>query len=180
MVEQQHISSGERRWLMKAVREMAGEFYRQLSGVNEKGLRWRPAPREWCLKEIAAHARDAELLYQRQIEAVVHGHLAHRRLPHEALDVLPAERDYIDDSLQHFLYEFEAAREETVWLLYTLDEDDWLRTGIHPYRGEISVHDIARELHEHDLQHLNQARITREAVDKRFGTARRRRDEDDG
>jgi DinB superfamily len=175
MVEQ-HISSGERRWLTKAVREMAGELYRQLSGVNEKGLRWRPGPRDWCLKEIAAHMRDAEVLYQRQIETIVQGHSRLRRLPHEPLDVLPTERNYIDDSLQHFLYEYEAAREETVWLLYTLDEEDWLRTGLHPYRGEISVYDIAREMHEHDLQHLNQARITREALDKRFGRTRREED----
>lgn len=157
---------------MKAVREMAGEFYRQLSGVNEKGLRWRPAPREWCLKEIAAHMRDAEILYQRQIETIVHSMAASPRLPHEPLDVLPAERGYIDESLQHFLYEYEAAREETVWLLHMLDEDDWLRTGLHPFRGEISVYDIARELHEHDLQHLNQARITREAWDQRTGRRR--------
>jgi hypothetical protein len=33
----------------------------------------------------------------------------------------------------------------------------------------VSIHAIARELHEHDLQHLNQARRTREAWDKRFG-----------
>lgn len=166
MVHQQ-VSSSERRWLMKAVREMSGELYRQLSGVNEKGLRWRPARGEWCLKEIAAHVRDAEILYQQQIEAIADGRGG--RLPHEALDVLPAERGYIEEPLQHFLYEYEAAREETVWLLYTLDEDDWRRTGLHPYRGEISIHDIARELHEHDLQHLNQARRTREALDKRQG-----------
>ena len=168
MVEQ-HVSSGERRWLTKAVREMAGELYRQFSGVREKGLRWRPTPRDWCLKEIAAHMRDAELLYQGQIEAIVQSFSTPARLPHEPLDVLPSERNYRDGDLQHFLHEYEAAREETVWLLYTLDEDDWLRTGTHPYRGQVSVYDIARELHEHDLQHLNQARITREALDKRLG-----------
>jgi hypothetical protein len=168
MVEQ-HISSAERRWLIKSVREMSGELYRQLSGVDEKGLRWRPASREWCLKEIAAHVRDAELLYQRQIETIVHGFASPTRLPHEPLDVLPSERDYVDGELHHFLYEYEAAREETVWLLHTLSEDEWLQTGLHPYRGEISVYDIARELHEHDLQHLNQARVTREALDRRLG-----------
>jgi hypothetical protein len=170
MVQREQVSSGERRWLMKAVREMSGELYRLFAGVNEKGLRWRPGLREWCLKEIAAHVRDAEVLYQRQIEAI--SHRAGVRLPHEALDVLPAERRYIEEPLQRFLYEYEAAREETVWLLHTLDEDDWRRTGLHPYRGEISIHDIARELHEHDLQHLNQARITREAWDQRTGRRR--------
>ena len=167
MVNQQHIPSAERRWLMKAVREMSGELYRLFSGLDEPELRWRPGSREWCLKEIAAHVRDAEQLYQRQIEAIVHSFSTTTRLPHEALDVLPAERNYVDEDLRHFLYEYEAAREETVWLLYTLGEDDWQRTGTHPYRGEVSVYDIARELHEHDLQHLNQARVTREALEKR-------------
>ncbi len=152
---------------MKSVREMAGELYRLFRGVDDDDLCWRPATGEWCLKEIAAHVRDAELLYQRQIETIAHSYASRVRLPHEPLDVLPAERNYIDEPLQHFLYEYEAAREETIWLLHSLDSDDWLRTGTHPYRGEISIYDIARELHEHDLQHLNQARVTREALDRR-------------
>jgi hypothetical protein len=45
-----------------------------------------------------------------------------------------------------------------------LDEDDWARTGIHRYRGPISIYDIIRELHQHDLEHLYQARRLRAAV----------------
>lgn len=136
----------------------------QFNRLDDRALRWRPAHGEWCLKEIAAHVRDAELMYQRQIEAIIH-----RRsglLPYEAIDVLPAERDYRDQRLRNFLWEFEAAREETVWLLYTLDEDDWARTAEHPYRGDVSIYDIARELHEHDLDHLFQARRLREQVSR--------------
>jgi hypothetical protein len=154
--------SSERRWLLKAVREATGELFNQFLGVGEGALRWRPSQREWCLKEVAAHLRDAELLYQRQIEAIIHER--EPRLPHEPIDVLPDERDYLHESLRSLLYEYEAAREETVWLLRMLDEDDWQRTGLHPYRGRVSIHQIARELHEHDLQHLYQARRLREAV----------------
>jgi hypothetical protein len=156
----QHVESSSRRWLIKAVREAAGELFQQFSGVSESGLRWRPAPDEWCLKEIAAHMRDAEQLYQRQIELI--SQRRKPRLPHEAIDVLPAERDYREQPLQTLLWEWEAAREETVWLLYQLDEGDWLRTGDHPYRGEVSIYQIARELHQHDLEHLIQARRLRE------------------
>jgi hypothetical protein len=160
-----HVESNSRRWLMKAVREAAGEFFQQFSGLNEEGLRWRPAEREWCLKELAGHLRDAEQLYQSQIEAIAHH--SQGRLPHEPVDVLPSERDYRGESLRSLLYEFEAAREETVWLLFSMDEEDWHRTGEHPYRGEISIFDIARELHEHDLEHLVQARRLRENVRQR-------------
>src|SRR5918994_4113830 len=96
--------------------------------------------RRWCLKEIAAHMRDAEQLYQRQIELIAHER--EPMLPHEAIDVLPFERDYRAEPLMRFLHEYEEAREETVWLLRMLGDDDWLRTGVHPYRGRISVYDI--------------------------------------
>jgi DinB family protein len=144
------------------VRESAGELYRQFGGIEEAGLRWCPGEGEWCLKEIAAHIRDAEHMYQRQIEAIAHHEPG--PLPYEAVDVLPAEEPYRDLPLRNFLWEYEAAREETVWLLYTLGEDDWSRSAVHPYRGLVTLYDIARELHEHDLDHLFQARRLREMV----------------
>jgi hypothetical protein len=153
---------GQRRWLLKAVREASGELYGQLRGLGERDLCWRPADGEWCLKEVAAHMRDAERLYKRQIEIIARRRMP--QLPHEPLDVLPSERDYTRESLQQLLYEYSDAREETVWLLRSLDEDDWQRCGVHPYRGEVSVYDIVRELHQHDLEHLYQARKLRELI----------------
>jgi hypothetical protein len=159
------MESGERRWLMKAVREATGELFGQFSGVDEKGLRWRPGKSEWCLKEIAAHLRDAEVLYQRQLELIARR--KEPRLPHEAIDVLPFERDYRKEPLLQILHEYRDAREETAWILYTLDEDDWQRGGTHPYRGRVTVHDIAREMHEHDLEHLYQAQALRKKLRER-------------
>lgn len=154
--------SGERRFLLKAVRECTGELFGLFYGVDEKGLRWRPARDQWCLKEIAAHLRDAELLYQRQLELI--SEEREPRLPDEPIDVLPSERNYRDEPLTRLLNEYQAAREETFWLLRMLDEDDWRRCGVHPYRGPISVYDIARGLHEHDLEHLYQAQQVRKAL----------------
>lgn len=158
----QETDSGRRYWLLKAIRESTGELFGLFSGLPEEALRWRPAPDEWCLKELAAHLRDAELLYQRQMELIAQRR--EPRLPYEPVDVLPAERDYVRPPLTQVLREYAAAREETVWLLRMLDEDDWQRRGHHPYRGLVSLYDIARELHEHDLEHLHQARRLREAA----------------
>ena len=154
--------SGQRRWLLKALRESSGELFGMFSSLSERELRWRPAEHEWCLKEIAAHMRDAELLYRRQIETIAHER--EPRLPYEPIDVLPSERDYRDEPLMNLLDEFGEAREETFWLLRTLSEPEWQRTGDHPYRGRTSINDIAREMHEHDLEHLYEARRLRETL----------------
>jgi hypothetical protein len=154
--------AGQRRWLMKAVRESTGELFSLFEGLSETALRWRPAQGDLCLKEIAAHLRDAETLFQHQIELMAREH--EPRLPHESIDVLPYEHDYRDERLSRLLDEFEVARQETVWILRMLPEDDWQRTGLHPYRGSVSIIDIVRELHEHDLEHLYEARNLRTAV----------------
>jgi hypothetical protein len=156
------LDTGQRRWLLKAVREAAGEMAGQFYGVKERDLCWRPAAGEWCLKEVAGHLRDAENMYRSQIELI-----SRRRepdLPYEPLDVLPYERDYLHESVDELVYEWGAAREETVWLLRMLDEADWDRRGRHPHRGQITIADIAREIHEHDLEHLWQARKLRAAL----------------
>jgi hypothetical protein len=158
------VETGQRRWLLKAVREAAGELYGQFAGLGNEALCWRPAGGEWCLKEVAAHLRDAEQMYRRQIELIVHNR--EPDLPHEPVDVLPYERDYVSQSLPRLLSEWESEREETVWLLRMLDERDWERCGLHPYRGRVSIMDIAREIHEHDLEHLWQARKLHDQVSR--------------
>ena len=154
--------SGTRRFILKALRESTGELYGQFSGLDERVLRWRPAKGEWCLKEIAAHLRDAERLCQRQLELIASE--TDPRLPHEPVDVLPSENDYREQSLGRLLAEYESAREDTIWTLRMLDDDDWLRAGIHPYRGRVTIADLARELHEHDLEHLYQAQRVRKSA----------------
>ena len=148
--------------MLKAVREAAGEIHAQFSGFKEKALCWRPAEGEWCLKEVAAHLRDAEQMYRRQIELI-----ARERepdLPYAPVDVLPYERDYTIESVSALLYEWESSREETVWLLRMLDEDEWERCGVHPHRGRVSIMALVREIHEHDLEHLWQTRKLRAAL----------------
>jgi len=95
------VEPEQRRWLMKALREASGELFGQFYRLDEKSLRWRPGKGEWCMKEIAAHVRDAEVLYLAQIEAISQRH--NPRLPHEPIECYPQERDYRSEPLQHFL-----------------------------------------------------------------------------
>ncbi len=143
-------------WAMKALREAGGTLVSEFAGLDETTLRHRPAEDELSLKEIAAHLRDAEELALRQLTAA--SEEPDKRLPVWDIDVLPFERDYRNADLQGLLSEVRNLRRQTTALLWMLRDWDWRREVTHPYRGEITIEMIARELAQHDLEHLWQVR----------------------
>lgn len=168
----QEAEAGQRRWLLKAIRDSSGELFSQFAGVPDQQLRWCPAENQWCLKEIVAHVRDAEVLCLSQIEIITKSFEPH--LPHEAIDVLPSERDYRGANVSNLLREYAEAREETVWLLSILSDDEWNQVGHHPYRGLTSILELVQSVHQHDLEHLYQAhRLRRLILDQQRGQSRR-------
>ena len=66
----------------------------------------------------------------------------------------------VEDTLEdcHYL------RRRSTYRLWDIDDRDWERTGEHPYRGSVSVLQIAREMYQHDLEHLWQARRMMDAL----------------
>jgi hypothetical protein len=143
-------------WILKALRECAYTVVSELSGLDEDDLSRRATEDDWCLKEIAAHLRDAELLALRQMTAIAEG--TRDPLPAWDIDVLPAERDYRASEVFTLLRELRGLRQETTALLWTLDGADWQASAEHPYRGRVTIETLARELAQHDLEHLAEIR----------------------
>jgi hypothetical protein len=111
---------------------------------------------------IAAHVRDHEEMTLTYLERI----LASRREPR--LDAIDAERvlddpDALSDSLDEILSEFSYLRRQTQMLLWDLSPPAWERRGLHVYRGPLTVLQLARELNQHDLEHLWQVRRLRDA-----------------
>jgi len=156
------MDEGGQRWVLKALREAGDELIDQFYGAGEKELRRRPQDDEWSLKEIAGHLRDNEELALDQIRLMVGEEGP--ELPARDVDALPLERDYRSADIQELLGAFAGFRRQTYRLLSSLAPEDWGRCGRHPYRGEVTIAEIARELAEHDLGHLWQARRLREAL----------------
>ena len=149
------------RWVLKALREAGDELIDQFYGAGEDELCGRPQDDEWSLKEIAGHLRDNEELALEQIRLMAGEE--EPELPARDVDALPLERDYRSADVQELLRAFAGFRRQTCRLLSSLAPEDWGRCGRHPYRGEVTIAQIARELAEHDLGHLWQARRLREA-----------------
>jgi hypothetical protein len=149
-------------WVLKALRECSNIVVRELSVLDEDTLRWSPGDGDWCLKEIAAHLRDAEQLALRQMNAIIEG----RRgpLPAWDIDLLPAERDYRSADLGDLLSELRELRQETTYLLWGIDAPEWQATADHPYRGPVTIETLARELAQHDLEHLAEVRRVKATI----------------
>ena len=143
-------------WVLKALREAGNSLLVELYRVDEDLLCRRPKDGDWCLKEIAAHMRDAEELALRQMSAILEG--SSEPLPVWDIDGLPQEHDYVAADVAVFLDELRSLRRQTTQLLWGLSGADWRCAGRHPYRGELSLGEVARELAQHDLEHLWQVR----------------------
>lgn len=149
-------------WVLKALREAGSSLISELYDVDEESLVWRPAEGEWSLKEIAAHVRDAEELALAQFNAFAAG--SSSALPAWDVDLLPQERDYQSEEMARVLASFRGMRRETTYLLWAITEADWQRSAEHPYRGPVTLGELARELAQHDLEHLWQVRQIKERL----------------
>ena len=156
------MDEGEQRWVLKALREAGEELIDQFHGAGEKELRWRAQDDEWSLKEIAGHLRDNEELALEQMTLMASDE--DPPLPARDVDALPLEADYRSADVRELLGAFARLRNQTHRLLWSLESEDWERCGRHPYRGEVTIAQIARELAEHDLGHLWQARRLKETL----------------
>lgn len=159
---QEPVLSLPKGWLLKALSEAGNLLLSELCGLDEEELRWRAAEGEWSLKEIAAHLRDAEELALAQLNAFVSG--SSSPLPAWDVDLFPQERDYQSEEIAGLLASFGRLRRETTYLLWGLTEADWGRAAEHPYRGSVTLQEVARELAQHDLEHLWQVRRLKERL----------------
>jgi hypothetical protein len=156
------------RWMLKALHEAAEELQSQLWGLSEDELCRRPAPDEWSLKEIAAHLRDAEACFLERLTLIVSQE--EPELPDIDIDAYVLERDYRSLDLYEVLLEFSRLRHRTSGLLWSLEPSEWERAGLHPYRGRLSIMQVARDMNEHDLGHLWQVRRLRRQLEEEHGT----------
>jgi hypothetical protein len=151
-------------FLIKALSEASGELRRSLYGLPRPAL-LAPGPdfdEDWCLLGIAAHMRDIEGGWQGQLDLMLR-----RREPelrHVDMDDIPFRVDYEDEDEEEILEEFHFLRRRTSYFLWDIAPGDWERGGIHPYRGRITVIELARDMYQHDLEHLWQARRLLESM----------------
>ena len=153
-------------FLLKALSEASGELRQCFYGLRRSAL-LRAAEgldEPWTLLGLVCHVRDIELGVNEQLQTILLARRGDPAIPHVGIDDIPFPEDYEDEDEDEVLEEFHYYRRQTAYQLWDISEREWERAGIHPYRGRVTVLDLARELYQHDLEHLWQARRMVEAA----------------
>ncbi len=153
-------------FLLKALGEAAGEASGLLSGVPRRFLLQKGTGfnEDWCLLSLAVHLRNVEQGFVRQLDAFFEQSVP--RLRHVDTGDVPIEADYRHEDEDEILEELHYLRRHTTYFLWGLHSSEWGLKAEHPFRGRITLLDVAKVMYEHDLEHLWQARRILEEIQK--------------
>ena len=133
------------------------QLKRQLQGLEEAALRFRPGPDEWSIMEIVGHIIDVGALWPgrtRQMLATDNPTLA-------AVDPnWVRQRDYHNKQPGFLLIALAEQRAEYVEFLRVLRPAQLARSGLHPTRGPLTVEQGIAGLIDHDRIHSEQIAAT--------------------
>ena len=148
-------------WLLKALRETAHAMEAIVWNADEAVLDDAPMEGEWSARTLLSHMSEMERRFHQRLERMV-------SLDSPAIDAFDADsieaQHVASQDVFDAIDDFGSMRQQTVYLLWSLDDGDWQRTGTHPYLGPLTVMQVAREMNEHDLAHLWQLRRTCDAL----------------
>lgn len=166
MADMQYVrqAGSDPSFLRKALNEASGELRQQFYGIP-RDLLLEPGTgpdEDWCLLALAVHLRTVEEGFLGQLESILSSRLP--EIENVDLDDIPLREEYEDEDAERVLEEHHFYRRHSTYILWELGNGGWERRGIHPYRGELTVTDLAREMYRHDLEHLWQARRMIEAL----------------
>jgi hypothetical protein len=143
-----------RQEIMKTLRATPVVLRALVAGVDEAGLRRRPAPREWAIIEVVGHLADTEERALGRVRRM----LAEDDPQLEPFDqeALAIQRRYLDVDLQEELARLEELRGQHLAVLETVDPQGWERTGRHGEHGQMTVELYETHVAADEVDHLAQ------------------------
>ena len=112
----------------------------------------------WSLKDLLAHLCSAErtfLYYGRDILSGGEG-------APEGFDINAFNQREVGQSrgrtFAQLLNELRAARKETIDLVGLIADEDFARSGRHPFFGQMSIDDMFKLIYRHNMMHLRDVR----------------------
>jgi hypothetical protein len=140
---------------LRTLRKTAALLDRTLAGVTqEEAASLTDGPAGWSVLFIACHLRDYEIALQERVEQLI----THDAPVFTSWDQLALAEGhaYAAQDLRAVLAKLAELRAALIARLEGLDDNQWLRSGVHPQQGPGTLLDVAVNAGLHDLDHLEQ------------------------
>jgi hypothetical protein len=119
------------------------------------GLRWHPAPGEWCVNEVVGHIIEAERRgFAGRIQLILEQ--PGRKLESWSQAEVGRERRDCERDGRELIEELAALREASVRLVEQLRPKQLELAGEHPQVGTLRIIDLLHEWPHHDRAHVKQ------------------------
>jgi hypothetical protein len=138
---------------VEALAAFPEQLKRQLEGLSDAALRFRPAPDGWSIVEIVGHMTDVDAIWPGRVRQMLS--TDNPQLQGVDNDVV-RQRDYQNKQIGLMLITLAERRADFVELLRMLRAAQLARPGLHPTRGPITVGDAPAALADHDRGHREQ------------------------
>ena len=132
------------------------KILKELEGLTEEQLLFKPSEKSWSIREIIIHVSDAELVHIHRMKAVLSEDNPILTAFDQDLWTIRLNSQYVDHQL--YLQLFKSMRESFLPILHHLTEQDYLRIGTHNQAGQLTFKEILEHSIEHVDTHIRQIR----------------------
>jgi hypothetical protein len=151
---------------LDAAEKSPKEIAATVSGLSEKVLRYKPAPKKWCVLEILGHLADVEIIY---------GHRLRQMLADTKPVIAPIDQDawarnlhYLDSPPSELVAFYGLGRHHNLRLLRSLKAADFSKSAFHPeLQREVTVAELVERMGGHGAGHLQQIEKLKTAAGKK-------------
>ena len=148
--------------LVEPLRALPRQLADALKGVTEAEAAHRPAPDQWCIRELLGHLRDAAEVYHKRLYMM--STQTDPVLEPYDQEAYARDHGYMERDIAEMLRELGEYRALTVQLLTSLVNWNWARTGQHLEIGRVSIRQLVEHMVEHEADHLAEIRRLRAAA----------------
>jgi hypothetical protein len=137
-----------------------------IHNVSEEEMYYKSAPGQWSIKEIIIHLGDSETVVITRMKRIIaedrpflttmQQNLWTEKLGYANIDHVP------------YLQLFKLLRNTMAEVLYNLNDDVFVRVGIHDELGEMTLSDMIRRYIDHVNGHVDQVKRARAAYLSRY------------
>ncbi len=118
----------------------------------------KPSAVAFSVKEIIYHLLEVEELWQRRLHQLLH--TSDNKFQQIDPDALAKEHNYNEQSYEEGIVKWKTAREKTIQLVSSMNDEQAHLVGIHSRYGEMDTPRILDIIADHDVQHLRQLERT--------------------